>query len=233
MFLVIPAVDVRQGKAVRLLGGDPKHTTVYFDDPAEAAAGFVAKGATWLHLVDLDAALGSGDNREVIARLAAAAGASCEVGGGVRSLEAAAWWLARVDRVVISTLAVTQPQAVARLVGEHGPERVAVSVDAKGGRVAVRGWTEVSDVAAVDLAKRLRGLGVSNLIYTDVARDGSLLGVDADPVAAMRDAFDGQLIAGGGVASDADLDLYESLGLQGAIVGKALYEGKITYPRAA
>ncbi len=233
MFLVIPAVDVKRGKAVRLLGGDPSQVTVYFDDPAEAAAGFVAKGATWLHLVDLDAALGSGDNREVLARLAGAAGVRCEVGGGVRSLEAARWWLERVDRVVISTLAVSQPQAVAQLVAEHGPERVAVSVDAKGGRVAVRGWTEVSEVAAVDLAKQLRELGLGTLIYTDVARDGSLLGVDAGPVAAMREAFDGELIAGGGVASDADIDLYESLGLQGAIVGKALYEGKITYPRAA
>lgn len=233
MFLVIPAVDVKQGNAVRLLGGDPKHTTVYFADPAEAAAGFVARGASYLHLVDLDAALGSGDNRETIVRTAEASGVRCEVGGGIRSEAAAAWWLERLDRVVISTLAVTQPEVVERLIGEYGSERVAVSVDAKRGLVAVRGWTELSEVRAVDLAERLAGIGVTKLIYTDVARDGTLLGVDEAPVAAMREAFPGDLIAGGGVASDADLDLYESLGLQGAIVGKALYEGKITYPRAA
>lgn len=233
MFLVIPAVDVKQGRAVRLLGGDPRHATVYYDDPLEAAKGFADKGASWLHLVDLDAALGSGDNREAIGRIASSVAVRCEVGGGIRSLADARRWLELVDRVVLGTVAVTDPQIVARLVAEFGGERVAVSIDAKSGRVAVKGWTEVAAVSATDLARQMTDLGVTQLIYTDVARDGTLQGVDAAPVAAVRAAFAGTLVAGGGVAGDADLDLYESLGLQGAIVGKALYEGMITYPRVA
>ncbi len=233
MFLVIPCVDVLGGKVVRVEGGDPKLATIYYQRPLEAARLFAERGAQWLHLVDLDATLGSGENTAAIVEVAESLDVKIELGGGVRSAAAARAWLERVDRVILGTLAITSPELVAELVAEFGADRVGVSIDAKHGRVAVRGWTQVTDVAATDLAARMAQLGVGHVVYTDIARDGRLLGVDPAPVAAMRAAFDGTLIAGGGVASDADLGIYEDLGLQGAIVGKALYEGKITYPRVA
>lgn len=231
MFDVIPAVDVQGGRAVRLFEGDPERATVYFDDPLEAARHWVALGAARLHLVDLDAALGRGDNRDVIQRVAEAVEAHVQVGGGVRDLARARDWLARVDRVVLGTAAIEDPGLVDALLAEVGPERVAVSVDARAGRVAVRGWRETSDTDAEELARRIARQGVREMIYTDVTRDGTLQGVDADPVARIRDVFPHRLVAGGGVAVDADLDTYARLGLDGAIVGRALYEGTVRYPR--
>lgn len=231
MFLVIPAVDIQQGRAVRLYEGDPERETVYFKDPAEAAMRWDALGAQWLHVVDLDASLGRGDNGPLVKRLVAGVSAKVELGGGVRSVAAARAWLGVVDRVVLGTVAVTEPAVVDELLHEFGPERVCVSIDARGGRVAVRGWAETTEVDALDLARRVHAQGVTHLIYTDVARDGTMLGVDEPPVARLRDTFPGSLVAGGGVATDADLDTYERLGLEGAIVGRALYEGRITYPR--
>lgn len=233
MFLVIPAVDVQRGRAVRLYEGDPERETVYFSDPLDAARHWSGLGATWLHLVDLDATLERGANTDVIEGIARSVGARCEVGGGVRSMADAERWLEVVDRVVVGTLAVRSPDTVAELVERFGPERVAVSVDARGRRVAVRGWAEETTVDAVELASDMHGRGVRHLVYTDISRDGTLKGVDPEPVMAVRDAFAGSLVAGGGVATDADLDLYQSLGLQGAIVGRALYEGTVGYPRTA
>lgn len=234
-FVLVPCVDVQGGRAVRLTEGDPSRETVYFDDPQAAARHWLGLGARELHAVDLDAALGVGDNREKIRALAAdaaALGAEVEVGGGVRSLEVARAWLEAVQRVVLGTVAVTDPGLVATLVDAYGPDRVAVSVDARAGKVAVRGWVETSAVEATDLARRMADLGVRQLIYTDVSRDGTMLGVDPAPVAAMRAAFPHRLVAGGGVGTEADLDLYVALGLDGAIVGRALYEGTVRYPRA-
>ncbi len=233
MFLVIPAVDIQQGRAVRLFEGDPERETVYFEDPVEAAAKWDGLGAEWIHVVDLDASLGRGGNTGLVTRLAASVNAKVELGGGVRSLETARKWLGILDRVVLGTVAITRPEVVSTLVTEFGPERVCVSIDARAGRVAVRGWAETTEVDALDLARRVTALGVTQVIYTDVSRDGTMLGVDEEPVARMRDAFRGSLVAGGGVATDADLATYERLGLEGAIVGRALYEGRISYPRTA
>jgi phosphoribosylformimino-5-aminoimidazole carboxamide ribotide isomerase len=235
-FVIVPAVDVRGGRAVRLTEGDPERETVYFDDPCEAAAHWVARGARDLHVVDLDAALGRGDNRETIRAITRRAAATTadtvtiEVGGGVRDVASAYAWLDLVHRVVIGTAAITSPELIDRLLHEVGPDRVAVTVDARGGKVAVRGWTETTAIDAVELAARAAAQGVRHLIYTDVSRDGTLQGVDAAPVAEVRSAFDHVLIAGGGVATVADLDLYRELGLDGAIVGRALYEGTVPYP---
>ncbi len=235
-FVVYPCVDVQRGHAVRLTEGDPERETVYFEDPRAAAAHWVGLGARSLHVVDLDAALGVGDNRGPIRRLAAdaaASGARIEVGGGVRSREAARDWLVAVHRVVLGTVAVTDPDLVTELVAEFGADRVAVSVDARAGKVAVRGWRETSTVDAVALAVDMAERGVRHLIYTDVSRDGTLQGIDPAPLTALRDAYPHVLVAGGGVARDADLDLYAELGLDGAIVGRALYEGTVRYPRVA
>lgn len=237
-FTLYPAVDVQGGRAVRLTEGDPDRETVYFDDPCDAAAHWARLGARDLHVVDLDAALGRGSNRDVITaltrRVAAEApeGVRVEVGGGVRDVATARAWLSLVHRVVLGTAAITDPALVERLIGEFGADRVAVTVDARDGLVAVRGWVDVTEVRATDLAVRMEGLGVRHLIFTDVGRDGTLQGVDPEPVRAVRDAFPHVLVAGGGVATDADLVTYETLGLDGAIVGRALYEGTVTYPRA-
>jgi phosphoribosylformimino-5-aminoimidazole carboxamide ribotide isomerase len=233
MFEIVPAVDVQGGRAVRLFEGDPERETVYFDRPLDAARHWAAMGAATLHLVDLDAALGRGDNRAVIEPIARHLDVRTELGGGVRSVEIAEAWLEVVDRVVLGTVVLDAPAVVDELLRRFGPERVVVTVDAKDGFVAVRGWREVTDVAATELAARMEAAGVRELIYTDVGRDGTLQGVDPEPVARMREAFPHRLVAGGGVATDADLDTYERLGLDGAIVGRALYEGTIRYPRAS
>ena len=218
---------------MRLFEGDPERETVYFEKPLEAAQHWAGLGATWLHLVDLDAATGRGNNHEVIAEITRKVACKVEVGGGVRDVETARAWLNLVDRVVIGTAAVTQPEMLDALLDEFGPSRIVVSVDAKDGRVAVRGWEETSGVGALELAKRVKSQGVTQVIYTDISRDGTLRGVDPEPVRAMRKAFPHTLLAGGGVAADADLEVYERLGLEGAIVGRALYEGTIRYPRTA
>ncbi|CAN5900957.1 1-(5-phosphoribosyl)-5-[(5-phosphoribosylamino)methylideneamino]imidazole-4-carboxamide isomerase [soil metagenome] len=229
-FKIIPCVDIQNGTAVRLFEGDPERETVYFDSPVAAARHWAGLGAARLHLVDLDAALGKGDNSAIVREIARTVDAKLELGGGIRSLDTALEWLQHLDRVVLGTLAVTAPETVDALLKQVAPERVVVSIDARNGRVAVKGWAETSDVAATTLAARVAAQGVTQIIYTDVSRDGTLRGVDAEPVMRMREAFPHTLIAGGGVASDADLVLYERLGLDGAIVGRALYEGKSTYP---
>ena len=232
-FELIPAVDIQQGRAVRLFEGDPERETVYFEDPLEAALHWSDLGANWLHLVDLDAALGRGDNGEQVRGIAERVASRTELGGGIRSLEAALHWLEHVDRVILGTAAQRKPDLVAELVERAGPDRVAVSIDARGVQVAVRGWAETTETHAGELARQMSALGVRHLIYTDVSRDGTMLGVDPEPVRMMRNAFPHTLIAGGGVANEADLDLYRELGLDGAIVGRALYEGRIAYPRTA
>ncbi|MCA9838257.1 MAG: 1-(5-phosphoribosyl)-5-[(5-phosphoribosylamino)methylideneamino]imidazole-4-carboxamide isomerase [Trueperaceae bacterium] len=233
MFSVIPCVDIQKGKAVRLFEGDPNKETIYFDSPLEAAQHWVSLGADWVHLVDLDAALGSGDNIALIREIAQTVNARVEVGGGIRSYDTAAAWLDVIDRVILGTVAIKEPQLVEKLVQDFGTEKVVVSIDAKDGLVAVKGWLELSTIKATELAQRSLEQGVSQVIYTDISRDGTMLGVNAAPVKEMREAFPHTLIAGGGVASDRDLELYKELGLQGAIVGRALYEGKIHFPYPA
>jgi phosphoribosylformimino-5-aminoimidazole carboxamide ribotide isomerase len=232
VFEIVPAVDIQKGRAVRLYEGDPERETVYFEDPLDAAMHWSSLGARRLHLVDLDAALGRGENGDTVRAIAERVPAQTELGGGIRSLEAALAWLESVDRVILGTAAQRDPVLVRELLERAGPERVAVSIDARNGRVAVRGWAETTETDAHELARAMAGLGLRHLIYTDVTRDGTLQGVDPEPVERMREAFPHTLVAGGGVASDEDLRLYERLGLDGAIVGRALYEGRISYPGA-
>jgi phosphoribosylformimino-5-aminoimidazole carboxamide ribotide isomerase len=232
MFDIIPAVDIQGGKAVRLYEGDPERETVYFEHPLDAARHWAKLGATWLHIVDLDAALGRGNNAELVREIAASVEVKIELGGGIRSAETAHQWLTEIDRVVLGTVAVTQPEVLDALLADYDPTRIAVSVDAREGQVAVRGWAKVTEMTAQELAELVAAQGVRHVIYTDIARDGTMKGVDAKSVRHMRQAFPHTLVAGGGVASDKDLELYAQLGLDGAVVGRALYEGKITYPRA-
>jgi len=234
-----PAIDLRGGRCVRLRQGDYGDQTVYGDDPVAVAAGFAAAGARWIHVVDLDAArTGEPVNRRVVAAIAAAvrpAGTAVQSGGGVRSEAAAsALWEEGVRRVVLGTAAVEDPALVARLAAGH-PGGVAVGVDTRGGEVAVRGWVEGSGVSAADLLARLVDAGVAAIVVTDIRRDGMLAGPDLAGLGAVLDATDLAVVASGGVSSAADLSALASLRggsggrrLAGAIVGTALYEGRLT-----
>jgi len=227
-----PAVDVQGGRVVRLRQGAPDQATAFGDDPVAVAQGFASDSARWVHFVDLDRAFGRGDNRALARRFLAAASVPVQVGGGLRT-EAAIdeileWGAARV---VIGTKAATDPALVERLLARCGPGRLAVGIDAKDGQVAVRGWTEVFDLTALQLAQRVRGQGARTVIYTDVARDGMLTGPDVAGARAIA-ALGLDVIASGGVASLDDLLSVRAAGLAGAIVGRALYEGRFTLPEA-
>ncbi len=227
-----PAVDVQGGRVVRLRQGDAHQSTRYAEDPIAVARRFAQDGARWVHFVDLDRAFGRGDNRGLARRFLAEAAVRVQVGGGLRTEEAIdemlAWGAARV---VIGTKAATDPAVVGRLVARHGPGRLAVGIDAKDGRVAVRGWTEVFDLTALELAQRVQSQGARTVIYTDVARDGMLTGPDVDGARALA-ALGLDVIASGGVASLDDLRRIQAAGLAGAIVGRALYEGRFTLVEA-
>lgn len=234
-----PAIDLRGGRVVRLYQGDFDKETVYGTDPVAVAESYAAAGARWIHVVDLDAArTGTPENRPVIAAVAAALGGSgvqVQASGGVRDQASAEELLAcGVDRIVIGTAAVEYPELVHELAGHH---QVAVAIDTRGRVVALRGWTEGSGVGLFDLLDRFAGRGVAAVILTDIARDSTLAGPDVEGLASALEATDIPVIASGGVGSLADLEALATLtaggsGLEGAIVGKALYEGTFTVEEA-
>ena len=224
---LIPAVDLRSGRAVRLYEGDPSRETPY-GDPVEAALRWQKEGARLLHLVDLDRALGTGENREVVRRVAAALSIPFQLAGGIRSLEDLKEALELgARRAVVGTVAVKDPGLLARMLEEAGQERLAVALDARGLEVVVSGWQERASLSALDLLRAWADLGVRTLIYTDVRRDGTLKGLDLEVVARVREAWPHELIAGGGIASAEDVLALKRLGVEGALLGKALYEGRI------
>lgn len=229
--LIIPCVDIQSGRAVRLYGGDPDRETVYFDSPLDAARHWVALGAGLVHLVDLDAATGRGENRAVIAQIVAELGAAVEVGGGIRDRAGAEALLkSGVERVVIGTAAVKSPELVAELIAAHGPERVVVSLDARGLEVATHGWAQGSGLMVAELTPQLADAGLETLIFTDVTRDGTLKGLDRGLMQEVRKLWINTLIVGGGVANLDDVRLLAEERIQGAIVGRAIYEGTLKYP---
>ena len=215
---------------VRLSQGDAHRQTVYGDDPLAVADGFVHEGARWLHLVDLDRAFGEGDNADLIARVVAGVGGRLrvQVGGGFRTLEVITSMLdAGAARVVIGTAAVRSPELVAAALARAGAERLAVGIDARAGVVAIRGWREETGERVEDVARRVISQGIRTLIYTDVARDGMLEGPDVAGATALQ-SLGVEVIASGGVASLDDLRRVRDAGLAGAIVGRAIYEGRFT-----
>lgn len=233
-----PAIDLRGGRCVRLLRGDYEAETVYGDDPLVLAEGFAAAGAPWVHMVDLDAArTGEPANRAAIAQVARSVATRVQAGGGVRDDDAAAVLLdAGVARVVLGTAAQGDPDLVARLVARY-PGQVAVGLDARGGEVAVRGWTEGAGVDLLDAARRFDDLGVAALVVTEIERDGTLAGPDVEGLAAVLAVTEVDVVASGGVGSLADLAMLRALRtgsrrLAGAIVGKALYEAAFTVEEA-
>ena len=227
-----PAIDLRDGRAVRLYQGDYDQETVYNDDPVAQAVAFAAEGARWIHVVDLDAARsGRPLNRNVIAEIAGAVDVPVQTGGGIRDAAAAeALFEAGVARVVLGTAALEQPELVRRLAAEMP---VAVGLDARGREVAVRGWEKGSGRDLLDVAREFAEDGVAALIVTEIGRDGTLAGPDLAGLTEVLDASELPVIASGGVGSLADLQALDGLRgsgrrLSGAIVGRALYEGSFT-----
>lgn len=228
-FIVYPAIDLRDGRVVRLQEGNPHRQTAYGDDPAEVAARWRAAGAAWLHVVDLDAAFGeeAGANRRALAAILRLGG-RVQFGGGVRTADAVAGLLdLGVSRVVLGTAAVENPDLVAVALARFGPEAVAVAIDARDGRVRTRGWQAESGLDAVAFARRLADLGLRTAIYTDIARDGLGTGVNVAASRALAEASGLEVIASGGVASLADVRAVRDAGLSGVIIGRALYEGQV------
>ncbi len=228
-FVIYPAIDLRNGKVVRLAQGDLARTTVYGDDPLQMAKRWQSEGASWLHVVNLDGAFGEESNENVAAlETIAQIGIKIQFGGGLRDLESVKRVMGLgVSRAVIGTAAVETPALVGEALREFGSDRIAVGVDAKEGRVRIKGWAEESAVTAIDLAKRVKGQGIEIIIFTDVTRDGIGAGVNADSSAALARESGLAVIASGGAAGVDDVRRVRAAGLAGIIIGRALYEGNI------
>lgn len=229
--LLLPAIDLMDGQVVRLRQGRASEKTVYSDDPVGFAKKWEDEGGDFLHIVDLDAAFtGEPRNLSVVEKIASAISIPCELGGGMRDETAVQRaFNAGVTRAVIGTRAAESLDFVAEMARKFGGEKIAVGIDAKNGRVSVKGWTELSPLRALDLARRAEAAGAGTIIYTDIATDGMLEGPNFAELETMLGALRCQLIASGGVSSAADVRRLAAFpNLYGAIIGKALYDGKLT-----
>lgn len=236
--IIYPAIDLRQGRCVRLQQGSPDAETVFADDPVDAALRWAAEGAEWLHVVNLDGALGDGgmENLHALGRVLSAVDVPVQFGGGVRSVrDVRALLDLGVSRVVLGTAAVSQPEVVVEALMRVSPDQLAVGIDARDGRVAIHGWRDVTEIDAVTLGRRMARLGVARLVYTDVSRDGMLTGINLDATREMARETGLSITASGGVASIADIKAlvtHRSEGIDGVIVGMALYRGTINLSQA-
>ena len=229
--ILFPAIDLKGGQCVRLKLGDMAEATVFNDDPAAQARAFEAQGFRWLHLVDLDGAFaGRPVNAAAIEAILAAVTIPVQLWGGIRDLAMIETWLARgIRRVILGTVALRDPDLVKDACRRH-PGRIAVGIDAKGGKVAVEGWAETSELTSIDLARRFADAGVAAIIFTDVDRDGVLKGLNIEATLALAGAVNIPVIASGGLASLADIRRLlepDCTMLEGAISGRALYDGRL------
>lgn len=236
--ILFPAIDLKDGRCVRLRKGEMDQATIYNDDPAAQALAFRDIGFSWLHVVDLDGAFAgeSRNGKAIDAILTSVSDAMhVQVGGGIRTRrQVEAWLLKNVARIILGTAALREPQLVREAAREH-PGRVAVGIDARGGKVAVEGWAKTSDMEAVELARAFEDAGVAAIIYTDIERDGVLQGINWEATIALAEAVSVPVIASGGLASMADVERLtrpDAAKLEGAITGRALYDGRID-PTAA
>jgi phosphoribosylformimino-5-aminoimidazole carboxamide ribotide isomerase len=232
--LLIPAIDLKGGQCVRLVQGRAGRAKVYSKDPSKVARRWQAEGARYLHVVDLDGAFsGEAKNLPALKRILEAVTIPIEFGGGVRSLGIIAKLLSLgVDRVILGTAAIENKGLIQKVIQRFGPERIVVGIDARGGKVAVWGWKKRTEVTALSLAKRMKALGVQRIIYTDIARDGMLSGPNIPALKKMTKESGLAVIASGGISSLKDIKKVDALGVEGLIVGKALYEGKFTLREA-
>ncbi|WP_203363213.1 1-(5-phosphoribosyl)-5-[(5-phosphoribosylamino)methylideneamino]imidazole-4-carboxamide isomerase [Bacillus sp. REN10] len=235
-FIIYPAIDMRGGKCVRLTQGDYNQETIYGDSPFDMAKSFVDQGAEWIHMVDLDGAKdGQRINDRFVIEAAQKLSAKVQIGGGIRTEEDVRHYLDNgVDRVIIGSLAVSQPELVKQWLRQYG-DKIAIGLDAKDGFVATHGWLETSSLKAVDLGKELAEAGAETFIFTDIATDGMLTGPNIEAVAELARATGKKVIASGGVSSLADVQQVKqcaSDGVSGVIVGKAIYTGQFTVREA-
>lgn len=230
---IFPAIDLYERKAVRLFKGDYAEMTVYSDNPVEIARDFEAKGAKYIHIVDLEGAKnGETPNFEVVKEIAQNTGLFCEIGGGIRSLDTVEKYLsAGLDRVILGTAAVNDEEFLRTAVNKYG-DKIAVGVDIKDGFVAVKGWTEKSEYSCFDFCEKMREIGVKTLICTDISRDGAMRGTNRQLYKELSEKFDMSITASGGVSSIEDIKALRSLNLYGAIIGKAYYIGAINLKEA-
>ena len=230
---VIPAIDLRGGRCVRLRQGDFEQETIFGDDPTAMAERWASEGAARIHLVDLDGAkTGQPVNVDAVSQIVRQVGVPCQLGGGVRDeATIAAWLAAGLNRVVIGTQALRDPDWFGRM-AEAYPGRLLLGLDSRDGRVATQGWLELSGVAALTLAKQFDGLPIAGIIYTDIARDGTLEGPNLEAIAALARAVRTPVIASGGVGELSDLERLARLPIVGCIVGRALYEGRFSLGEA-
>lgn len=232
-----PAIDLRQGQVVRLQLGDPQRQTVFDHDPLAAAQRWLAAGAEWLHVVNLDGAFAETGraNWQVLPRITAT-GANVQFGGGIRDMEAIDdAFQAGVRRVVLGTAAVEQPELLRKAIGKYGEEALAVAIDARDGIVRTRGWQAGTALAPAELARQMRDLGVRTIIYTDISRDGVLSGVNVAATAELAESSSMDVIASGGVAALADVRRVlaaRQAGVSGLIIGRALYDGRLDLRQA-
>ena len=231
--IVFPAIDLYEGKAVRLYQGDYAQMTVYSDRPWETGRAFAAAGATHVHLVDLEGAKRGGTpNFETVCRIKAACGLFCEIGGGVRDMATVERYLdAGIDRVILGTAAVTDG-AFLRAAAERFADRLAVGVDIRDGEVAVKGWTERSGLDAFGFCEELQRLGIRTVICTDISRDGAMRGANRALYRALSERFSMRITASGGVSTLEDVRALRAMDLYGAIIGKAYYTGAIDLKKA-
>ena len=235
--ILFPAIDLKAGACVRLVRGEMASATVFNDDPAAQARQFAAMGFAWLHVVDLDGAFaGRSVNGDAVRAIRRAVDLKIQLGGGIRDRAAIDYWLAAIgiDRIVLGTIALRDPALVRRAAADY-PGRVVVGIDSRDGRVAVEGWAETSEIGAVELARRFADAWVAAIVYTDIARDGALTGVDTAGTAGFAREVGLPVIASGGIAGLADIAALAARaadGIAGAICGRALYDGRIE-PKAA
>jgi phosphoribosylformimino-5-aminoimidazole carboxamide ribotide isomerase len=233
--ILYPAIDLKDGQAVRLLHGDMDKTTVFNDNPAAQALEFVAAGCEWLHLVDLNGAFaGEPVNAAPVEEILKQTKVPAQLGGGIRDMKTIETWIEKgLARVILGTVAVENPDLV-REAARAFPGKVAVGIDARNGRVATKGWAEETDVMVTDLAKSFEDAGVAAIIYTDIMRDGAMKGPNVEATADLANAVSIPVIASGGVSSLDDLRALKSCGatLNGAISGRALYDGAIDLKEA-
>lgn len=231
--LIFPAIDLYDGKAVRLYKGDYQNMTVYSDNPLSVALDFVAAGATCIHMVDLEGARdGTTPNLAIVREIAEKTPLFTEIGGGIRSMETVRAYLdAGVDRVILGTAAVTDPDFLKAALDAYG-ERIAVGVDIKDGRVAIKGWLETAEEDALTFCEKMQTMGVRTIISTDISKDGAMMGANHELYRTLAERFDLQIVASGGVSSIDDVKKLRARNLYGAIIGKAYYTGAIDLKEA-
>ena len=231
--VIYAAIDLYEGQAVRLFQGDYRQKTVYNPNPLAVAEDFVRQGVTHIHLVDLEGALkGTTPNFELIAKIKAATNLFCEIGGGIRSMTTIDKYLgAGLDRVILGTAAVTDECLLDTALAKYG-QRIAVGVDIKDGKVAIKGWTQASDLDAMEFCGKMQAKGVQTIICTDISKDGAMVGTNRTLYQEMSKKFSLQIVASGGVSTMDDIRALKACDLHGAIIGKAYYTGRINLAEA-